>query len=103
MQWQQAMMIGKPSVFDTKAWLDIEPFTDDLPNSVMSSEARKRQARVITRMSRFMISVRNVREQSGDSAVKQEAISLAEELLELCWKVSRCVVFLSLFSLILQT
>jgi hypothetical protein len=85
-QWQQALMIGKPSVFDREEWLQIPP-VHDFPYGLQP----KRRLYVLTKLPRLTALVRAVREDPTDDVLAAKATKLAEELLNLDWGVSRPV------------
>ena len=83
-QWQQAMMIGKPSVFDRQEWLQVPP-AHGLPYGLRP----QRRLYVLTKLPRPTILVCAVREDSTDDIRAAKATKLAKELLELDWGVSQ--------------
>lgn len=78
--WQQALMIGKPSVFDKPEWLRIQP-----GHSLANGTQSNRRLRVITRLPRLTALVRAVRNDPTNNALAAKAVKLAEELLTLDW------------------
>jgi hypothetical protein len=78
--WQQALMIGKPSVFDRPEWLRIQP-SHDLPYGLQPV----RRFHVVTKLPRLTGLVRAFRENPTDDVLGAKAAKLAEELLNLDW------------------
>ena len=85
--WQQALMIGKPSVFDRPEWLRIQPVTSELSSNPTGSVHPRRRFHVMTKFPRLTALVRAVRGDPTDHVVASKAARLAEELLQLDWGV----------------
>ena len=80
--WQQAMMVGKPSVFDRPEWLRIQ-HPHNLPHSLQPH----RRFHVVTKLPRLTGLVRAFREDPTNDVLGAKAAKLAEELLNLDWGV----------------
>lgn len=77
-------MIGKPSVFDRKEWLEVQP-AHELPYGLQP----QRRLCVLTKLPRLTALVRAARDNPEDDIALVKATKLAEELLSLDWGVSK--------------
>lgn len=85
--WQQGLFCGKPSVFDSPSWLNIDPPQD----SEDYQSTGKPRLHVLTRIARLISLVRLLRAGGFDTNVVSKATILAKQLLQIEWSKDTAV------------